>query len=140
MKLTWRYASNEDIGLLTEWNHQLIRDEGHRNPMTIEQLAERMRKWLQGEYRAVLFSTNDPVAFALYRQESDLIYLRQFFVRRDSRRAGIGHGAFGILRQQIWPSGIRLTVEVLCRNPVGIAFWRSVGYQDYCLTLEIMPK
>lgn len=140
MTLTWRYASDEDIDLLAEWNHQLIRDEGHRNPMSVEQLAERMRKWLQGEYRAVLFSDTKPVAYALYRPETDLIYLRQFFVRRDSRGAGIGHSAFGILRQQIWPSDIRLTVEVLCRNQAGVAFWRSVGYQDYCLTLEIMPK
>src|SRR5258705_10960559 len=98
--------------------------------MTVEQLAERMRKWLQGEYRAVLFSTSEPVAYALYRQEADLIYLRQFFVRRDSRGAGIGHSAFSILRQQIWPPGIRLTVEVLCRNQGGVAFWRRVCYQD----------
>jgi len=30
-------------------------------------------------------------------------------------------------------------VDVLCRNTSGVAFWRSVGYSDYSLTLEIMP-
>ena len=139
MKLAWREASVSDVDLLAEWNHQLIRDEGHRNSMTVEQLAERMKKWLSGEYRAVIFAEVEPVAYALFRKEEGLIYLRQLFVRRDRRRSGIGRAAFAILRSEIWPSGIRLTVDVLCRNSAALAFWRSVGYQDYCLTLEIMP-
>jgi len=28
----------------------LIRDEGHRNAMTVAQLQERMANWLKGEY------------------------------------------------------------------------------------------
>lgn len=139
MKLTWREASDSDLGLLAEWNHQLIRDEGHRNSMTVDQLALRLKKWLQNEYQAVLFSAEEPVCYALFRKEEGLVYLRQFFVRRDRRRAGIGHAAFAILRGQIWPSDVRLTVDVLCQNQAGIAFWRSLGYRDYCLTLEILP-
>lgn len=139
MNLSWREASEADLGLLAEWNHQLIRDEGHRNSMTVAQLAERMKKWLKGEYRAVLFSTDGLVAYALFKRDEDLIYLRQFFVRRDMRRSGIGRKAYSILREQIWPTDVRLTVDVLCENKSGIAFWRSVGYRDYSLTLEIMP-
>lgn len=56
MKLSWREASEADLALLSEWNHQLIRDEGHRNPMTVAELADRMKKWLRGEYHAVIFS------------------------------------------------------------------------------------
>ena len=107
--------------------------------MTTAELADRMRKWLEGEYRAVVFSDAEPVAYALFKKEDTLIYLRQLFVRRDRRRAGIGRCAFEILRREIWPPGIRLTVDVLCQNHGGVAFWRSVGYRDYCLTLEIMP-
>ena len=140
MKLSWREASDSDLGTLAEWNYQLIRDEGHRNPMTVPELAERMKKWLLVEYRAIIFSDADPVAYALFKKEKSLIYLRQLFVRRDRRRTGIGRTAFGILRQKIWPSDIRLTVDVLCRNVGTVAFWRSVGYQDYCLTLEIIPQ
>ena len=139
MKLSWREASAADLGLLAEWNHQLIRDEGHRNPMTVEQLAARMQQWLQGEYRAVLFTLEEPVGYALFKQDAELIYLRQFFVRRDRRRAGLGRAAFLILREQVWPRDLRLTVDVLCQNQGGVAFWRSVGYRDYCLTLEIRP-
>lgn len=140
MKLSWREASDSDLGLLAEWNHQLIRDEGHRNPMTVAELAERMKTWLQGEYRAIIFSDVAPVAYALFREETALIYLRQLFVRRDRRRSGIGRAAVDILRREIWRPDVRLTVDVLCRNTAGAAFWRSVGYQDYCLTLEILPR
>ena len=140
MKLSWHDASESDIGLLAEWNHQLIRDEGHRNPMTVAQLADRMKTWLQGEYRAVVFATDEPVAYALFKPDEDVIYLRQFFVRRDRRSAGIGRPAFAILRERIWPAGVRLTVDVLCRNERAAAFWRTIGYQDYCLTLEIVPR
>src|SRR5215211_3532771 len=139
MKLTWRETSEADLTLLAEWNHQLIRDEGHRNPMTIAELADRMKKWLHGEYRALIFLDKEPVAYALFKKDDATIYLRQFFVRRDRRRARIGRSAFEILRSEIWPSGVRLTVDVLCQNQGGVAFWRSVGYRDYLLTLEIVP-
>jgi len=139
MKLSWRYCAAADLGLLAEWNHQLIRDEGHRNPMTVEQLAERMRAWLAGKYQAILFSADDPVAYALYRVDAEKIYLRQLFVRRDRRGAGIGHAAVSILRHEIWPRDVHLTVEVLLANTRAVAFWRSVGYRDYSLELEIMP-
>ena len=32
-----------------------------------------------------------------------------------------------------------MTVEVLTGNAPAVAFWRSVGYKDYCLRLGIMP-
>jgi GNAT superfamily N-acetyltransferase len=132
MKLSWRYCSEADLGLLSDWNHQLIRDEGARNPMTVDQLADRMKRWLAGEYP-------EPVAYALFRKEKEEIYLRQLFVRRDRRSSGIGHMAMDILRREVWPGGIRLTVEVLLGNSRAVAFWRSVGYRDYSLALEIMP-
>lgn len=34
---------------------QLIQDEGHRNRMTVAELEQRMRGWIAGEYRAVIF-------------------------------------------------------------------------------------
>jgi GNAT superfamily N-acetyltransferase len=140
MKLAWRYASDADLGFLSDWNHQLVRDEGHRNPMTVSQLADRLKGWLAGEYQAVIFSEADPVGYALFRREDALIYIRQFFVRRDRRRVGIGRRSFEILRREVWPRSVRLTVDVICANQTAIAFWRSVGYRDYCLTLEIMPE
>ncbi len=140
MKLTWREATAADVGLLAEWNYQLIRDEGHRNPMTVSQLTKRMKKWLKTDYRAVLFSTNELVGYALFSRTTAPLNLRHLFVRRDRRRAGIGRAAIRLLRGEIWPHKIRLTVDVLCANKPGVAFWRRVGYKDYSLQLEIMPR
>ena len=139
--LEYRSVTQDDLDLLAEWNHQLIRDEGHRNPMTIPELKERMLGWLEGEYIAVMFLLDDePVAYSLYRERLDEIYLRQFFVRRDLRRQGIGRQAIALLREKIWSQDKRLTVEVLTANRSGVAFWHSVGYQDYSLALEILPR
>ncbi len=139
--ITFRPATLDDCGILANLNHQLIRDEGHRNPMTVPQLEQRMRGWLANPYRAVIYEEGgEVVAYALYREQSDEIYLRQLFVSRDRRRQGIGRKAVEILRSQVWPKNKRLTVEVLVGNQNAVAFWRAVGYADYSLTLEIMPR
>ena len=135
-----RKAAKADCALLGELNHQLIRDEGHRNRMTVPQLQKRMRGLLAGDYTAILFEhESEVVAYALYREEPDLIYLRQLFVQRHRRRQGLGRQAFALLRSRIWPAHKRLTVEVLAANAPAIAFWKAVGFREYCLTLEIMP-
>jgi GNAT superfamily N-acetyltransferase len=139
MSLTWKFASEADLDLLADWNFQLIRDEGHRNPMNVPELRARMADWLPAEYKAVIFSVAEPVGHALFKVGADSVHLRQFFIRRDQRRLGFGREAVGILRNQVWPTDLRLTVEVLCSNHAGTAFWRSLGYQDYALMLEIMP-
>ena len=138
--MTFRRAVLNDCALLAELNHQLIRDEGHRNRMTVPELEQRMRGWLASEYAAVTFvDGKEVVAYALYREQAEEIYLRQLFVVRNRRRQGIGRQAVEILRSKIWPANKRLTVEVLVYNTAAIAFWRAVGYKDYCLTLEILP-
>ena len=40
---------------------------------------------------------------ALYREEKDLLYLRQFFVQRDMRRAGVDRQCMKILFEEVWP-------------------------------------
>jgi ribosomal protein S18 acetylase RimI-like enzyme len=157
--LTYRLATAADCPLLAELNHQLIRDEGHRNRMTVAQLEQRIRGWLAGEYVAVLFEearqagdvsppslcdaadeTREVVAYGLFRETADEITLRQFYVVPDRRRSGIGRTAINVFRKEIWPLGKRLTVEVLVQNTAAVAFWRDVGYRDYSLTLEIMKE
>ena len=141
MTMHYRFATLADVRFLAELNHQLIHDEGHRNPMHVDQLEHRMHSWLSsGEYRAVIFAQEDtPVAYALYREDLDEIYLRQFFVVRTRRRQSIGRSAMQSLLSDIWPRTKRRTVSVLVHNTNGVAFWRAMGYQDYALTLEIMP-
>jgi GNAT superfamily N-acetyltransferase len=138
--MTFRTATPGDSPRLAELNHQLIRDEGHRNPMTLPELEHRMRTWLSGEYRAVIYEDGgEIVAYALFREQPEEIYLRQLFVVRHRRSQGIGRRVVEILRSQVWPKTKRLTVEVLVANERAVKFWRSVGYADYALSLEILP-
>ena len=138
--MTFRPATLDDCALLAELNHQLIQDEGHRNRMTVTELENRMRGWLSGEYRATIFEENgEVVSYALFREQPEDIYLRQLFVVRHRRSQGLGRQAVEILRSQVWPRTKRLTVDVLVTNKRAVAFWRAIGYTDYCLTLEIRP-
>jgi ribosomal protein S18 acetylase RimI-like enzyme len=138
--MTCRQATLNDCAQLAELNHQLIRDEGHRNRMTVPELEERMERWLAAEYSAVLFEDQGQVvACAVYRLQPTEIYLRQLFVVRHRRRQGIGRQAMEMLRSRVWPKNRRLTVEVLVQNAAAVAFWRSLGYRDYSLKLEILP-
>ena len=138
--MNFRFANANDCALLAELNHQLIRDEGHRNKMTVSELEQRMKDWLASEYAGMIFEMDGQiVAYALYREQPVEINLRQLFVVRNRRRKGIGREAVNILRSKIWPKNKRLTVEVLVRNETAVAFWRAVGCADYCLTLEILP-
>jgi hypothetical protein len=64
--MEYRFAAEADLDHLANWNHQLIQDEGHRNSMTPQELRERMRGWLMGGYRAIIFSLeSEAVAYAL---------------------------------------------------------------------------
>lgn len=118
-------------------NRQLILDEGHRNRMSLPELEQRMTRWLQGEYEAVIFERNHAaLGYALFKRESEWIYVRQFFVCPEYRKQGIGRSAFSWLVENVW-KGRRIRLDVLVGNMTGIAFWRSLGFSDYCLTMEL---
>ncbi len=135
--MDYRMASASDAAALAKMNLLLIRDEGHRNRMSVAELEIRMAEWLAGEYSAVLFEeTGQLVGYALYRSEAEYIYLRHFFVQPECRRRGIGRAALRWLHEHAWGNG-RVRVEVLVSNTSGIAFWRAAGFADYCLTLEM---
>jgi GNAT superfamily N-acetyltransferase len=134
----FRSASAEDAEILAPLNAELIRDEGHRNSMSTPQLAERMADWLRGEYRAVIFENSESVVgYALYRRNPEHVYLRQIFVKSEYRRRGIARSALNWLWRNSWSGVPRLRIDVLVGNTVGAAFWRSVGFSDYCITVEM---
>jgi GNAT superfamily N-acetyltransferase len=137
--LVFRVATPADAQALGRLNHQLIRDEGHRNPMSEAELVERMRAWLADDgYEAlVAHDENGPVAYVLWRDEPDSVYLRQIFVQRDYRRQGTARQLMLSVFER-WPEK-RLVVDVLAGNARALAFWRRMGYRDYAVMLERLP-
>lgn len=135
--MEYRTAVDADLPLLAELNRQLIEDEEHANPMTVEELEQRMRGWLARVYTAVVFvSDGTEVGYALYRTDNAGIHLRQFFIRREHRRRGHGRAAMDVLFRRIWPAGTMVTLEALSRNRSALAFWRALGFEDYAITLR----
>jgi ribosomal protein S18 acetylase RimI-like enzyme len=136
-----RFAMLKDVPLLARMNRQLVEDEGHRNRLQTDSwLEKRMRGFLTGEYRAVMFELDGrTVAYVLYTdrtEHADTVYLRQIFVDRTCRRQGVGREVMRILLEEIWPADKRITVGVLEDNKVAIAFYKSVGFRSYSIELE----
>ncbi len=130
--LTHRAATEDDVALLAALNEQLIADEGADTALDRAGLEARMRAWLRGEYRAVVFEAESgPVGYALYRPDEAGVYLRHFVIERSARRKGLGREAVAILRGRVLPKGVRVALEVLVPNRAGLAFWRAVGFREH---------
>ena len=105
--------------------------------MSLAELEQRMAEWLAGNYQAILFGQPESVyGYALFREEPEYIYLRQFYIKEEHRREGKGRAAMEWLRRQYWHPNRRIRLEVLVENTAGLAFWRSVGFHEYSVTLE----
>jgi len=88
------------------------------------------------EYGRFCSSLRKDNRICLYRVEPEHIYLRQLFVQPEMRRRGIARRALEWLRQNAWGVRARVRIDVLVGNHSAIEFWRSVGFTDYCLTME----
>lgn len=131
---------------LAEMNRALIREEGSRNPMTLAELEERMRRWIAEGWRVVVIELDDeeePVGYALCQERRDEyfperpeIYVRHLFIAPQHRSRSVGTGAFGQLAEHFFPPGARVVLEVLETNPRGRQFWERLGFQSYCTTLH----
>ncbi len=123
---------------MAEWNRRLILDERAWKVTSkdIPFLWRRMRRWLSGPYRAVLFlEGGEPVAYALYRRRDSGLYLRQFYVDRPFRRQGVGRRAARLLLRKVLPKGVAVSVDVLLHNKPGMGFWHSVGFRNRAMRM-----
>lgn len=95
-----------------------------------------MKEWLSADYDAYIFWLDaEPIGYVLFRVDAEFIYVRQLFVHRDYRRRGLGRSAFHWLNENVWQEQL-VRIDVLSNNGIGIAFWRSIGFDDYCITME----
>ena len=132
-----RIAQSDDVAILAQMNHDLIRDEGHRCQLDTIELQKRMLEWIRTDYQAWLFELDgSPVGYALFRQTDEHIYLRQFFIVDEHRRKGLGRDAIQWLRDNCWRQQ-RIRLDVLVHNQSAKSFWHSIGFRDYCIVMEL---
>lgn len=124
-----RKCKLEDIPKLALFNKQLIEDEKSDNPMSIQELEERMTGFLKTEYDAYFFMVDeDIVGYALVKNSCRPLYLRQFLIDRKYRKHHYGTEAFNSLIQYLEVKSI--DIEVLSWNEEGNRFWESCGFKD----------
>jgi len=140
-ELEFRFAAQKDVPWLARMNRKLIRDEGHRNKMSFSELEQRMSDFLSNEYDAVIVSSGrKDIGYVLYRKEPEWLYLRQIFVIDKMRRKGIGRRTIEWLKENPWKDYKRIRTDVLVNNTNGINFWKAVGFEEYCITMEMENK
>ncbi len=124
-----------DAAKLAEMNKRLIEDEKSDNPMTVPELTARMAGFLNGEYTAYFFiEEKTVVGYALVNNGRSPLYLRQFYIERECRRRHYGKEAFRLLLEHLETD--MLDVDVLPWNAPGLAFWRSMGFQETCISMR----
>ena len=131
-------AGLESLQILTDMNRQLREDEQIDNYMTSGELTERMRGFLLNdlEYRAYLFSVGrEVVGYTLVKLSEEPVYIRQFFIHRDSRRKGYGREGMRLLKKVLNTGTIEL--DVLVWNPAAVEFYRSVGFKDRLIRMRL---
>ncbi|MEM6333871.1 MAG: GNAT family N-acetyltransferase [Planctomycetota bacterium] len=143
---------DDELALVAELNIQLQIDEAAAVVMTPDNAAARMRRWIDHEDHHALLArpagqpTADPVGYLVYAEHHDdcnhghnMLYIRQFLVRREHRRQGIGRAMMDAFHRQIAPPNTPIEMDVLLSNPTGHAFWNAVGFQDRFTRLRHEP-
>lgn len=119
----------EDVPKLALLNKQLIDDEKSNNSMSIKELEERMKGFLNAEYDSYFFMVRENVVgYALVKNTCSPLYLRQFLIDREYRKKHYGTKAFQALLEYLNVNNI--DIEVLPWNEPGIRFWESLGFHE----------
>lgn len=122
-------CSAQDAEKLAELNKQLIEDEKSDNKMSLCELQDHMKSFLETDYTAYLFmEDNRIIGYALVNTRAEPLYLRQFFIARNFRRNHKGRRAFELLLDELKTDKIDL--EVLSWNEAGLKFWQSCGFAE----------
>lgn len=122
-------CTEADLALLAKFNKYLIEDEKSDNKMNEEQLFQRMKEFMNTEYDAYFFVEKEEiVGYALVKNGSSPLYLRQFYIDREYRRKHYGEQAFHKLLQYLEVTTI--DIEVLSWNEAGIRFWEKLNFRE----------
>src|SRR5690606_2306743 len=107
-----------DILDLVEMNSCLIVDEGHTYRLSQDQLVQRMLAWISDGYVYRIFRTanGEAIGYALWRDQSDHLFLRQFYIKVTFRRRGYGSHIFHSMRNGPWKQWSSVRLDVLDRN------------------------
>jgi predicted acetyltransferase len=141
-----RALKEHDIPQVAEWNVQLHEDEGS-SPLSVEAATKRLQRWFEdGTFQGAIFLVDgNSVGYALYEHQpvhgdqraAKSVYVRQFFICRESRREGKGTAAFTTFVREFVPKSANVVLEVKESNPSGQRFWESLAFKPKSVTYEL---
>lgn len=131
-----RPLEQTDVPRVAIWNVELHEDEAS-SPMGIADAEVRLHSWLSNsKFQGMIFAVEGiEVGYILFevqdatsdlRGSSESIYVRQFYIARESRRRGYGKKAFRQFLSEVGDK--RMTLDVKATNPAGRKFWESIGF------------
>jgi ribosomal protein S18 acetylase RimI-like enzyme len=137
----WRVQTLRFVGLVVSWTHSI--PLAHPAVLGFRYRCQALKATSSSAsvepYGAEVVLKQMRTRRYAERSPAPRVRTGDFFVARDKRCGGIGRECVKILFSQVWPKDKRITVDVLCQNEGAIAFWRAIGFTDYCLALEIYP-
>jgi RimJ/RimL family protein N-acetyltransferase len=141
-------AKESDLAVLAEMNKGLINDECSPNPMSIQELEERMKGWLFSDRNIdLIYMRSEIVGYALYQFRKNQyfpnereVYLRQYYIKPAYRMKGLGQEGIKLLKEIRFKDIQTVNIDVLINNQVGMNFWQKVGFIPYSMTMNMNMK
>lgn len=117
---------------------------GSQNPFTQSDLERRFKEWMEtGEWSVDLICEHERmVGYVVYQQRPDyypderVVFVRQFFVKNEYRRQGVGRKAFEQLVRTRFPKGCAVQLDVVAGNSIGQKYWSALGFEPYAVLMK----
>ena len=129
-------ANEKNIEELAHLNLDLMLAEKYDQLKTIAELIPRMRTFLETDYEAYfVIHKKLKAGYILIKCTSEPIYIRQFYIKPEFQRIGLGQKTIKMIKD-IYSTKI-IDVEVMAWNELGFNFWKKAGFQLRCYSLRL---
>jgi GNAT superfamily N-acetyltransferase len=123
-----RPAGTRDIPELARLNKALADEESYDVARSLDELTERMQRFLVGPYEAYfIVDSGADAGYVLVNSRVEPLYIRQFYVKPQHRKKGVGRRAVEAIIRQYKTD--KIDVEVMAWNHLGMKFWQGVGFK-----------
>ncbi|MDB2448743.1 GNAT family N-acetyltransferase [bacterium] len=121
---------------LAPLNQALIAEEGSDTQMSLEELTQRLQRWLTANYQCVAVKQDDRLlGYCLFSVETLRVYVRQLYVVEQARLSGYGRALLAWVEANT-PKQLPLHLKVLSGNQRVLGFYQKIGYQLYAHELR----
>lgn len=137
-ELSYVAAGPESVGLLAEFNRELMSEQGVPSNMTLPEIEARLHEMFDDGYCAVVFQIDGVSAgYALYRVHPKYAYIRHFHITPSRRRRATVAQAFGQLRKQELADYATIRVDVPEHKKESLSLWEDLGFRPRAIRLEL---